>query len=85
MIRTRRLRSLALVVLIGSATLLSCGGWPHVVRSEATDDLKCPEESIEVIDVDSPGIWEAKGCGQRGRYQCWTIPHGGPHCRRVDD
>jgi hypothetical protein len=77
----RVVASLALVVV--SVLASSCGGWPAVVRSAASADFGCPEDHIDVTDVDSPGIWEAKGCDHQARYQCWTVPHGGPLCRAV--
>ncbi|HEY6461224.1 MAG TPA: hypothetical protein VIY73_13760 [Polyangiaceae bacterium] len=74
----------ACVLLLG---LAACGlfTWEHAVRSEATDDLHCADENIVVTEESwAAGHWRAEGCGAEARYQCWMIPHGGPHCRRID-
>ncbi len=74
----------AVMLLLG---LAACGAfsWERAVRSEATDDLHCPADEIVVTEESwAAGHWEANGCGTQARYQCWMIPHGGPHCSRVE-
>jgi hypothetical protein len=49
---------------------VGCVPYTDLARTQASAELRCPEERIEV-DKTTSGFYEATGCGQRAKYQCW--------------
>jgi len=55
--------------------LASCHGFEPSVRRNMSEDVKCPEEKIQVKQLPGGG-YEASGCGKTEVYDC-TWPEGG--------
>ena len=64
-------------IVVGA--LLGCAtsqGLQDYVRRRATFDLSCPQDKIQVIEIESPatttlgalGSWGVRGCGKQATY-----------------
>jgi hypothetical protein len=65
--------------LLVAAALLGCvtsQGMQDNVRRRAAFDLDCPQDKIQVVEIESPartavgalGSWGARGCGRQATY-----------------
>jgi hypothetical protein len=62
------------------ALALTCGGCaadPPLLRSQATRDLKCPEDQVSISRIRWASLfrqrtttWLAEGCGKKETYLC---------------
>jgi hypothetical protein len=62
---TSRVETAGLVLVVGA--LLACGASTEQLKTRAAFDLKCPEDQINLVEIDSrtKGV---SGCGQQATY-----------------
>jgi hypothetical protein len=55
----------------------------EVVRSQATMELSCSEDKVQVEPVDKDGNYRATGCGKKASYHCegWDSAQQQPICQ----
>lgn len=69
--------------LVSLTAVLGCGpGIQNTVTQQATFDLACDAENIEVKDIGG-GAWGASGCGKKASYNCASGMFVGASCGRM--
>jgi hypothetical protein len=68
-------------IVLGSLALLALHGcgYTKTARRQAERDFNC--SAVEVTDL-GHHVFDARGCGFEGQYQCWKAPWVGKQCTR---
>ena len=66
-----------LLAVAAALLLIGCAAHPHVTR-KASYDLRCPEDQLEVTEIDEK-TQQVRGCGNSATYVQVCKP-GGEEC-----